>query len=67
MGKTIRYANKEDLAVTGVFENLPANSSIQFDFVRPWEAFLSQNEWAKTWGSNNPFTIVQLQPNARPG
>ena len=63
IGKTIRYANKEDLLVTAVFENLPANSSFQFDFVRSWEAFLSQNTWAKTWGSKNPFTIIQLQPN----
>jgi len=29
VGKTIRYANKEDLIITGVFENLPANSSVQ--------------------------------------
>jgi ABC-type antimicrobial peptide transport system permease subunit len=66
VGKTIRYANKEDLIVTGVFENLPANSSVKFDFVRPWEAFMSQNKWAKSWGNNNPFTIVQLQSNANP-
>jgi putative ABC transport system permease protein len=64
IGKTIRYGNKEDLAVTGVFENLPANSSIQFDFVRSWEAFLIQNAWAKTWGSTNPTTMVQLRKNA---
>lgn len=65
-GKTIQYANKEDLIITGVFEDLPANSSVQFEFVRPWEAFMSQNEWAKSWGNNDPFTIVQLQPDANP-
>ncbi len=65
-GKTIRYANSEDLVVTGVFENLPANSSVQFDFVRPWEVFLNQNSWAKTWGSTDPYTIVQLQNDADP-
>ena len=66
VGKTIRYANKEDLIITGVFENVPANASVHFEFVRPWEAFMSQNEWAKKWGNNDPFTIVQLQPNANP-
>jgi ABC-type antimicrobial peptide transport system permease subunit len=66
MGKTIRYGNKEDLAVTGVFENLPTNSAIHFDFVRSWEAFLSQNAWAKTWGSSNPTAMVQLRKNADP-
>ncbi len=62
VGRTIRYSNSEDLIITGVFENLPANSSIQFDFVRPWEAFLSENSWANNWDSNDPFTVVQLQP-----
>ncbi|MEJ7683398.1 MAG: ABC transporter permease [Segetibacter sp.] len=32
IGKTIRFENKEDLQVTAVFENIPANSSQQFDF-----------------------------------
>jgi len=66
IGKTIRYANKEELAITGVFENLPTNSSIQFDFVRSWEAFLNENAWAKTWGSSNPTVVVQLQTNVNP-
>jgi putative ABC transport system permease protein len=65
-GKIIRYANNEDLVVTGVFENLPPNSSVQFDFVRSWEAFLSQNAWAKTWGSTDPYTIIQLQTHTDP-
>jgi putative ABC transport system permease protein len=63
IGKTMRYANSEDLVITGVFKDLPGASSIQFDFVRPWEAFLSQNAWAKSWGNNDPFTVVQLQPH----
>lgn len=32
IGKSIRYENKEDLLITAVFENLPANASRQFDF-----------------------------------
>ncbi|HEY6977027.1 MAG TPA: ABC transporter permease [Chitinophagaceae bacterium] len=63
IGKTMRYANNEDLVVTGVFKDLPNASSIQFDFVRPWEAFINQNAWAKSWGNNDPFTVVQLQPH----
>jgi len=38
MGKTIRYENVVDFMVTGVFENVPSNSSLQFDFLLPWEA-----------------------------
>src|SRR5260221_4078982 len=32
IGKTIRYENSDNLLVSAVFENLPANSSQQFDF-----------------------------------
>lgn len=64
VGKTIRLDNNEDVIVTGVFEDLPVNSSVQFDFVRPWEAFISQNAWAKSWTSDDPVTIVQLQSDA---
>lgn len=65
-GKIIRYGNNEDLVVTGVFENLPANASQQFDFVRTWEAFISQNAWAKNWGNSNPAAIIQLNKNIDP-
>lgn len=66
IGKTIRYADKEDLIVTGVFDNVPANSTLQFDFVRTWDAFMSQNGWAKNWGNRSPSTVIQLQSQANP-
>jgi putative ABC transport system permease protein len=66
MGKSVRYQNKEDLQVTAVFENLPTNSSQQFDFLRPWVDFVKLNEWAKNWGNTNPLTFVQLRPGTNP-
>ncbi|MBC7922622.1 MAG: ABC transporter permease [Ferruginibacter sp.] len=66
IGKTIRYENKDNLLVTAVFENLPANSSQQFDFLRTWDDFVKENEWAKNWGNNDPVTFVQLRPDADP-
>src|SRR4051794_28265908 len=44
IGKTIQYENKESLLVTAVFENVPANSSQQFDFLRSWVDFVQQND-----------------------
>ena len=32
IGKTIKFENKLDFQVTGVIENLPSTSHIQFDF-----------------------------------
>ncbi len=66
IGKTIRFENKEDLQVTAVFENLPANSSQQFDFVRSWTDFVRQNAWVNNWGNTSPATFVQLHKEADP-
>jgi putative ABC transport system permease protein len=64
MGKTIRYEDKEDLIVTAVFENLPANSSQQFDFLRTWTDFVQQNNWVNNWGNTDPATFIQLRKEA---
>ena len=66
MGKTIRFENKEDLTVTAVFENLPVNSSQQFDFLRSWTDFVKQNAWVNNWGNSSPSTFVQLRKEADP-
>ena len=39
IGKTIRFENKEDLLITAVFENSPANSSQKFDFFKKLGCF----------------------------
>lgn len=66
IGKSIRYENKEDLTVTAVFENMPVNSSLQFEFVRSWKAFILQNAWVNGWGNTDPSTFVQLRADADP-
>lgn len=61
MGKTIRYENKKDLKITAVFENVPQNSSAQFDYVINWPTFLEYNNWAKNWTNNGPLTQIMLR------
>jgi putative ABC transport system permease protein len=64
IGKTIRYENREDLLVTAVFKNIPANSSQRFDFLRSWTAFVKENQWVHNWGNTSPLTFVQLRKDA---
>jgi putative ABC transport system permease protein len=66
IGKTIRYENKEDLLITAVFENIPAASSLQFDFCRSWVAYVKQNDWVHNWGNTSPATFIQLRKDADP-
>ena len=41
INKTIRYDNLHDLKVTGLLKDIPANSTLQFNFVIPM-AYLDQ-------------------------
>jgi putative ABC transport system permease protein len=61
IGKTMRYENKKDLKVAAVFDNVPKNSSAQFDYIINWQTFLENNEWAKNWTNNGPWTYIMLR------
>ncbi|MET3126044.1 putative permease [Arcicella rosea] len=66
IGKTIRFDNRNDLIVTAVFENIPQNSTLKFDCLRSWDAYLIDNSWAKDWGSTDPLTFFMIRPDANP-
>lgn len=64
LGKSIRFRNKEDLKITGVFRDLPANSSLQCEFVAPFTYYEKDNTWLQEWGNNGIMTFVKLRPGA---
>jgi len=64
IGQTIRFENKDELVVTAVYEDMPANSSMRADFLRSWVAFVKENKWANHWGNTDPLTFVQLRKGA---
>lgn len=66
LNKVIRIDNKKDYQVTGVFEDVPKNSSLQFDFVLPFEVYYQENEWLHEWDNNGILTFVMLQEQASP-
>jgi len=46
LGKFLRINQKTDVKVVGVLANVPANSSIQFDYLMPYEeARIKQSSW----------------------
>ncbi|HEX4374598.1 MAG TPA: ABC transporter permease, partial [Puia sp.] len=61
IGKTIRYQNKKDFKITAVFDNLPENSTAQFDYLLSWQSFLQDNAWATDWTNNGPQTYLMLR------
>lgn len=64
LGKTVSYyvfSQKIDLKVTGVIQNVPQNSHLQFDFLIPYEIGY---DWMKTWNNNSGWIYVMLNPNS---
>ena len=61
IGRSIRLDNQQDYQVTAVFETIPENSSLKYDYLLSWQDFLRRNEWLKEWGNHVPQTYVQLQ------
>ncbi|HEY1007193.1 MAG TPA: ABC transporter permease [Sphingobacteriaceae bacterium] len=61
MGKIITMDKQYQLKVTGIAEDVPANSTLNFDVVMPLSNF-SAEPWFSVWNNNNLFTYVQLAP-----
>jgi putative ABC transport system permease protein len=64
MGKTISWDGNRKFEVTGIFENLPDNSHIKFDFMFSYETLNkeTQNASETEWGWYDFNTYVLLQP-----
>jgi putative ABC transport system permease protein len=66
LNKIVRYDNKNDLKVTGVLKDIPANSTLQFNFLAPFSYLESTDSWIKLarsrgFGWTNFTTYVQLK------
>ena len=66
LNKTVRFDNKNDLKVTGILKDVPANSTLQFNFLVPFSYLESTDSWVKLartrgFGWTNFMTFVQLK------
>jgi putative ABC transport system permease protein len=66
IGKTVRMDNNQDYMVSGVIKDLPHNSSLQFEWVAPFDIFFRQNDFIRKWSWNSLTTYVLLNPAANP-
>ncbi|MDN3581528.1 ABC transporter permease [Mucilaginibacter flavus] len=69
MFKPIKIDNQWNVKVTGVYEDLPHNTSFkELGFIAPWDLFMTTQPYLKqartTWGNNSWQLFAQLQPNA---
>lgn len=64
LGKMLRVNNDRLYAVSAVFEDLPATSSYQFDFLLNVQTWLEENPYSSQWGNNGIRTFVLLNEQA---
>ena len=66
--KYVLLENKRELKVVAVIEDVPLQSSIQFEFLLPMTLYEAMNPWMQrakeNWSSNSFRAYVQLQPGA---
>ena len=68
INQTVRFDNKNDLKVTGILKDIPANSSFQFNYLVPFSYYEATNEFVQTarhrnfeWNGFNNF--IKLKPD----
>ncbi|MEM1135161.1 MAG: ABC transporter permease [Bacteroidota bacterium] len=67
LGKLVEFQHQKSYQVTGVFEDIPVNSSIQFDFVLSFEEYKEVNSLLTNWNFSSGDTYVVLKEGADMG
>jgi len=64
IGKTISWDGNRKFEITGIFENLPQNSHIKFDFIFSYATLNreTQNDSETAWGWYDFNTYILLEP-----
>ncbi len=67
IGKVVTLNNQHEFTVRGVFENIPHNSYLQFDFLIPYEILKNSGQTREEdFGTNSIYTFVQLPDSTPP-
>lgn len=60
LSQSLRVDDQYDVIVTGVFEDIGDNSTLDFDFILSAQAFYNLNEWVNDWGNGSFYTYLSI-------
>ena len=60
LNQTVTINGWGDYKIGGVFADVPANATIDFDFMLPIEPWMAQNGWLEDWGNNGIRDFLTL-------
>jgi putative ABC transport system permease protein len=66
-GRIITIDNKTEVKITGVYQDLPDNSTFKdISFIAPWDLYVSTNDWVRAsltdWKQNAFDIFIQRKP-----
>lgn len=68
VGKFLKVDDTSTLQVTGIFKDIPENSSFQFDYLIPWEHRVATEQWVRdnvtNWGNYSFQVFLELNGDA---
>jgi len=66
INKSILYNNSKSFVISAVFENIPSNSSDQFDYLVNYPFYLKTVDWVTDWVLRGPKTYISLFHGSSP-
>ncbi len=63
IGKTLRVADTKDFIISGVADEVPANSQVQFDFIIPFGNLGAAKKDEEWWSANYVTYLLLQQPS----
>jgi len=64
MGATVIIDDTVPVKIAAIIKDVPANSSLRFEYLRAFAPFERQNSWLKKWDDNRIRTWLQFKPGA---
>ena len=64
VGQIIKIDERQEFTVTGVFENPPASSSLDFDYILPAKEYIQRNDWVESWFNGGFRMYLTLKEGA---
>lgn len=62
LSKIINVDGWGEYQVAGVFSDIPKSSTIDFDFIMPYDPWRDRNSWLNDWSNNGIRGIAKLKP-----
>jgi cell division protein FtsX len=64
VGQIIKINERQEFTVTAVFENPPASSSLDFDYILPAQEYIQRNDWVESWFNGGFRMYLTLKEGA---